>query len=98
MCERGLDDPARRTADLAVARVEVGALSVVEVRNHDRGRDGRPRDSEPGDRSTLDPPPPRDGVPHAESCDDERDLLLASGCGDGEDGEREEAVLVEEPE
>ena len=71
---------------------------MVEVRDDDGGRDRCPRDAEHGDRASFDPASPGDGVPHAETGDHERDLLLARGRRHREDRERHEPVLVQEPE
>ena len=98
MRERGLDDPSGRTADLAVARIEVRRLAVVEVRDDDGRGDRGPRDAERDNRSALDPAPSRHAVPHTEAGEHEGNLLFARGGCDREERERQQAVLVQEPE
>ena len=94
----GLEDPARRAADLVVAAVERGGSAFVEVGGHDPDRDRCHSDSRHGDDRSGHPAPPREGVPTSERSDDERDLLLAQARRRCEDREGEEPVLVEVPD
>ena len=68
------------------------------VRNDDPDRDRRGSDAQGCDRRPRGSPPPRHGVPDAEAGDHERDLLLRRRREKGEDGEGQQAALVQGPE
>jgi hypothetical protein len=68
------------------------------VRDDDRDRDDSPGEAERCDHAAHPPAPSRQPVPDPEAGHDERDLLLAERGGDGAERERDDAVLVEEPE
>ena len=96
--EGGLEDLARRVAERAVAVVEAGRGAVVEVRQDELDRDAGEQHAERRDCAAGDEAPPGNGVPDAHPGDHERDLLLRQRGQRGEDGEGNEAVLVEVPE
>ena len=97
MGDRGVQDSRRRAADLAVAGEEARSAGPVEVRDHDLDRDERDREPSGGDRGSLEPVPARNCVPEPEAGDDEADLLLADRCGQREQREGKQAVLVQVP-
>jgi hypothetical protein len=96
--EDGLHDLARRPSQSAVASVEARRGARVEVGHHDPDGDRRQADADRSDCGSLAEPSPRKGVPDAHAGDHERDLLLRHRPERGEDGEGNEAVLVEVPE
>jgi len=93
-----LQDAARRTADLAVAPVEVRLRARVVVRDHDGDGNGRPDPCHGRDDRAGSPSSSPERVPDPEAGDDEGDLLLAGCRCDREQCERNQPVLVEVPE
>ncbi len=94
--QRRLHHAARRATDRLVA-AEERRRSVREVGHDDLHRDERERDTGERDRAACEPAPPRQAVPEAESRDDQGNLLLRQDGDGGEQGERPEAVAVQEP-
>ena len=92
------EDPARRAAHLAVAREEARASGPVEVRDHDLDRDQRDREPRERDGRSGQAPASRDRVPDAETRHYERDLLLGRRGEQRAGRERDQPVLVEEPD
>jgi hypothetical protein len=98
MGDSGVEDRARRVAEGAVAHVEIGPRAFVEVRQDEPERESGDEDAEQGDRSAGPNAPPRERVPETHARDHERNLLLRQRGEPGEEGEGNEAVLVEVPE
>ena len=100
--ERVLDDrardPGRGAADLGVAALERRPATGREVRHDHRGGDHC--DDDPGgeDQETRAPPAVPERVPEPEHRDDEPDLLLRQAGGARAESEREQPVLVQEPD
>ena len=94
----GVEDPARRAAERAVAHVEIGWRAVVEVRQDEPDRDGGDDGADQDDRSAGSKASSRERVPEAHAREHERDFLLRQRGEPSEDGEGNEAVLVEVPE
>jgi hypothetical protein len=96
--ERGLDDPRRRAADRGVALVESRSGSLAEVRDDDPEVEGAAHDSAYRQQRAGNAVPSREGVPDAEPCDDERQLLLRyhGQCEEGRGGKQ--PLLVEVPD
>ena len=68
------------------------------MRDDDDEVDERGREPERDDRGADEPPAVGDRVPDAETADGKRDLLLRGGGEQRRDPERDEAVVVEEPD